>query len=940
MPSALETLVKILKLEREQGCQNTAVIGGISGYARNWEGTARTQARNAEQFILVDELHDLLLNYDHVENKNDRLTTVNYMLERIMGRVPAPPEYQARLASYEEAAKRDKPSVSEDRAPENEGRSASEARPDTRQRREGPPSEGRSSARREPERRPEQQAETSNQELASRPNRDNDQRGGGGGKRNNNPPKKAAAPAKQPERNRGGEGEIGEAVFETADTIEATYTGQLDIPPVPRLARPPREVRKQMGADEAADIMRGLNASIEHVRGVGPRMAQSLKKLGITTINDLLFLLPRRYDDYTRLRSISKLLPNTVATVIGTVRRAEIHIGRNARKDFYVEVDDGSGILTVMFFGQQFLVRQMRPGMQIVLSGMTNSFNGRIRMANPEWEKLDAENLHTVGIVPVYPLTEGLTARSLRRLMKETVDYWAERLPDYVPQATLDRAELADLGWMLKNLHFPEGHDHLQHANNRYIFDQLLLLQMAIMANRRDWQSVPGEVLPVSDEFLENFIDTVFPYPLTNAQRRSIEDIRRDIARPVPMNRLLQGDVGAGKTAVAITALGMAFQARKQSALMAPTSILAEQHYRNIVRAFERLPEAQRPVVRLLTGSLTATERNEVYKGLANADVDIVIGTQAIIQGGVEFNNLALAIIDEQHRFGVEQRGALRGKGINPHLLVMTATPIPRTMALTLYADLDLSVMDEMPPGRTPVRTRIVREVERQRVYSFIEAQVKEGRQAFIVHPLVESSDKVEAKSALEAFEQFQQMFHRYRVGLLHGRMRPAEKDQVMADFSSGKYDILVTTSVAEVGVDVPNATVIVIEGANRFGLAQLHQFRGRVGRGQFVSYCLLIPDMETPEAQERLEALEKTNDGFQLAEIDWKLRGAGDLIGTRQSGRSELQLTEIMTPHLVELAQREARTIYEEDPYLERPEHRLLAQRVQMIYHAESDVS
>jgi ATP-dependent DNA helicase RecG len=940
MPSALETLVKILKLEREQGGNNTAVIGGISAYARNWEGNARNQARNAEQFVLIDELNDLLLKYDQIDNKNDRLATVNYMLERIMGRSAPPPQYQAKITEYEATLKQDKPAESAADAtdiPQSLTPAPAERRQQSPQERQ-PQHERRDNDRKAA---PDGQGGNLNQEQKAPPRqqqrdpRDQQvQRG-----RQNTPPKKSP-PFRQDRGGGSGDGDVSEAVFETADTIEATYTGQFDIPTAPRLARPPRAERKMMDVDEAVDIMRGLNASVEHVRGVGPRMAQALKKLGISSINDLLFLLPRRYDDYTRMRSISKLIPNIVATVIGTVRRAEIHIGRNARKDFVIDLDDGTGVMTVVFFGQQFLVRQMRPGMQIVLSGMTTSFNGRIRMANPEWEKLDAENLHTVGIVPVYPLTDGLTARSLRRLMKETVDYWSERLPDYVPQATLERAELADLGWMLKNLHFPEGQDHLRHAQNRYIFDQLLLLQMAILANRRDWQAVPGEALDVSDGFLENFIDTIFPYPLTGAQRRSIEDIRRDIARPVPMNRLLQGDVGAGKTAVAITALGMAFQARKQSALMAPTSILAEQHYRNITRAFERLPEDQRPVIRLLTGSLTAAERNQVYKGLENADIDIVIGTQAIIQSGVEFNNLALVIIDEQHRFGVEQRGAMRGKGINPHLLVMTATPIPRTMALTLYADLDLSVMDEMPPGRTPVRTRIVREVERQRVYSFIEAQVKEGRQAFIVHPLVEASDKVEAKSALEAYEQYRKMFHRYQVGLLHGRMRPAEKDQVMGDFSSGKYDILVTTSVAEVGVDVPNATVIVIEGANRFGLAQLHQFRGRVGRGQFVSYCLLIPDMETPEAQERLEALEGTTDGFKLAEIDWKLRGAGDLVGTRQSGRSELQLADVMTPQLVELAQREARTIYEEDPYLERPEHYLLAQRVKMIYQPESDVS
>lgn len=928
MPSALETLVKILKLERDQGCKNNAVIGGMSAYAVNWQEQAQTQARNAEQRALVDELNTLLSKYEGIENKTERNTLVNYMLDRIVGRVPMPPEYQARLSEYEAKGTQQPQPPQETKA---EYAPQRERRNKQKERGEQPPTPNSEDSRTiEPQ---EQRPSHVQQQQPHKPQPRPRQQPAG-----NKPKQKGGLEATET-----GEAEaVAEAVFEPGDNIEATYTGQLDIPEEIRLARAPRKPRKAIDAEEAADIIRGLNAAVTNVRGVGPRMAQSLKKLGIETLNDLLFFLPRRYDDYTKLRQINKLLPGTTkVTIIGTVRKTEIHIGRNNRKDFYMEVDDGSGTLIVIFFGQQFLVRSIRPGMQVVLSGGTSSFNGRIRMINPEWEKLDAENLHTVGIVPVYPLTEGLSGRMLRRLMKETVDYWAEKLPDYVPEATLERAELADLGWTIQNLHFPEGQDHLYHARNRYIFDQLLLMQMAILANRRDWQSVPGVPLTITDEFMESFIDAVFPYPLTGAQRRAIEDIRRDVSSSVPMNRLVQGDVGAGKTAVAVAAMAMAISNGKQAALMAPTGILAEQHYRGISRVFEKMPGDRKPVVRLLTGSLSNSERDQVYEGLAQGWVDIVIGTHALIQEGVQFNDLGVAVIDEQHRFGVEQRGSLRGKGTNPHILVMTATPIPRTLALTLYADLDLTVIDEMPPGRIPIRTRIVREVERERIYNFIEAQIKEGRQAFIVHPLVEASEKIEAKSAVEAYEYLQnQAFHRYKVGLLHGKMKPQEKDQVMADFSAGAYDILVTTSVAEVGVDVPNASVIVIEGANRFGLAQLHQFRGRVGRGQHASYCLLIPDTESPEAMERLDALEETTDGFKLAEIDWKLRGAGDLVGTRQSGHGELQLMEEMTPQLVALAQREARTIYEEDPYLEHPSHRLLAQRVAQLYRSESDLS
>jgi ATP-dependent DNA helicase RecG len=711
--------------------------------------------------------------------------------------------------------------------------------------------------------------------------------------------------------------------------------------------------------------MRGLKAPVEVVKGIGPKMGKMFNRLGMETIQDLLFFLPRRYDDYTKLSYISRLAPGVLATVIGTVRHTEMRIGRGGRKDFFMVIDDGTASMGVTFFGQFYLNRQIREGQQLVVYGVTGMFGNRIQMTNPEWEFVDVEDLKSVGIVPVYPLTEGLTGRTLRKHMKRTVEYWSEHMPDYVPEGTLERADLADLGWTVKNLHFPESMDHLEHARRRYIFDQLLLVQLAILGNRRQWQSTPAETLNVGDDDLTAFANAVFPYPLTEAQRRSIEDIRRDIAQDIPMNRLLQGDVGSGKTAVATTAMWMAFANGKQSALMAPTGILAEQHYRGISRALENTPGERKPVVALLTGSITPAEREAVYAGLANGSINMVIGTHAVIQQGVEFKDLALAIIDEQHRFGVEQRGTLRGKGTNPHLLVMTATPIPRTLALTIHADLDLSIIDEMPPGRLPVRTRVIEPVARERAYQFIEEQLQQGRQAFIVYPLVEASETIEADNAVEAYGKLKQVFYRYKVGLLHGRMKAAEKDEIMAAFRDKQFDVLVTTSVAEVGVDIPNASVILMESANRFGLAQLHQFRGRVGRGGFPSYCFLLSDAPIDEAHRRLQmlkregkgifdlirempedpvvrllALEETNDGFKLAELDWVLRGPGDLIGTRQSGAPAFKLMENMSPELVELAQREARTIYEEDPELSQPQHRLLSQRVAMHRDERSDLS
>lgn len=901
MPSALETLVKILKLERERGYQDNAVIGGLSAFSAHWVSEAHTQARRPEHHRLVDELEQIMRSYDSVEGATARHTTVQYMLDRIMGRVPAPPEFQV----TEEDAKAFTPPPPPPEKPKA---------PPAKQREEQP-------RRKEPARQERQErAKPAPEPAQPQPKRQ---------------PRQEAP--KEPRENKDS-GERQSALFDDHEIIEL---GEMDLPVVPRLARPPRQRRPFIEPEAAADILRGLNQPVTVVQGVGERLAKSLAKLGVHTVNDLLFFFPRRHDDYTRMANIAHLQPNTNATVIGTVRSTEVKVGSNNRRDFYLTLDDGTGLLSVVFFSQHFLSRYIRAGQQLVFRGKVGIFRNQLQMSSPEWEHLEVNNLQRVGIVPVYPLTEGLKAAGLRRLMEKAVTYWADHLPDYIPESTLDRTELADLGWAIKNKHFPEGFDHLDHANRRLAFDELLLLQLAILANRHDWQALPAEPLPVSDEFLVDFLRAVFPYELTNAQRTAIEDIRRDIAQSVPMNRLLQGDVGSGKTAVSVAAMAFAVHNGKQAALMAPTGILAEQHYRNISKTFAKMPTDNPPTVALLTSALTSAQRQSVYAGIADGSIDIVIGTHAVIQEGVNFKNLGIAVIDEQHRFGVEQRGALRGKGDNnPHLLVMTATPIPRTMALTLHADLDLSVINEMPPGRIPIQTKVIDPIARERAFSFVEAEMAKGRQAFIVHPLVEQSEKIDARSALEAYEELKKIFFRYRVGLLHGRMKPTEKDTVMAAFNNHEYDVLVTTSVAEVGVDVPNASVIVIEGANRFGLAQLHQFRGRVGRGEHASYCLLIPDSSSEESRERLQAMEEHADGFKLAEIDWKIRGAGDLLGTRQSGQDLFRLLEFISPELVELAQRESRTIYAEDPKLQMPEHRLLAQRVQMLFDERADMS
>lgn len=883
MPTQLETLVKILKLERQQGGRDAAVKGGLSAYCKVWEPKARQQARRPAHQILIDEIVDSLADYARIESGDDRLHKVGYLLERIMNRRPPPETYQARLADWE---------------------AKMAARPS-----QSPP--------------------------PARPNRPDKRR----------PPSSTF---------------IEEHGAWDKDYAAGPESHRLDVKPLPRLSRPPRAPRRQRGPDEERALQEDLARPTTAVKGIGGQLADLLKGLGLHTVRGLLWNFPRDYKDYTELKCIKDLSPNSIETVIATVRRAQVAVGKNRRKDLLIEVEDGSGRLSVRFFGQHFLRPQLRPGKQIVMSGKVAVYRNMLQMANPEWEYLDVENLHTTGIVPVYRMTKGLRPRLFRRVMKALADDWATKLPDPVPRTVLERCELADLGWAVQQSHFPEGWDHLHHARRRITFDELLMLQLAMLGKRREWQSVAGPALMVEDDFLESFISEAFPFELTGAQWRVIAEIRRDVAQMIPMNRLIQGDVGSGKTAVAAVAMAMALANGKQAALMAPTSILAEQHYRGLSETFGKMKADQLPVIALLTSSLTTSERESICRGLADGSIDIAVGTHALIQEGVDFYDLGLALIDEQQRFGVDQRGHLRGKGHHPHLLAMTATPIPRTLALTVHADLDLSIIDEKPPGRQAVQTKIIEQAARERLYGFVTAQLEQGRQAFFVHPLIEESESIETASAVEAHERLSQVFFRYRVCLLHGQMNPLGKDRVMADFARGDYDVMAATSVAEVGVDVPNASVMVIEGANRFGLAQLHQFRGRVGRGEHPSFCFLIPD-SAPDisieriqahregrlpiehlsiAEQRLAAMEASNDGFYLSEVDWKLRGAGDLLGRQQSGHGQLKMTALMTPPLVELAQREARTLYEEDPALQLAEHRLLAESIASLYVDSGDIS
>lgn len=677
-----------------------------------------------------------------------------------------------------------------------------------------------------------------------------------------------------------------------------------------------------------------FNAPLTTIPGIGPKSAKTLEKLGLFTLGDLLYYLPRRYDDYSQLKTINRLWYGEDVTIIGTVEDIKVRAVQQGKlKLVEAVISDGTDSIRVTWFNQVWIANRLKPGRPIVLSGRVDQYLGRLTMNSPEWEPLEKQQLHTNRIVPVYPLTAGVTSKWLRKVTDSVVSRLAPRVVDPLPESVQTSNQLISLSEALKNIHFPTSWEALEQAQQRLAFDEMLLLQLGVLRQKANWEKLEAEPLVVPDHWIEHFLEAL-PYRLTAAQERALADIREDLARPAPMNRLLQGDVGSGKTIIAAAAMGMTSSSGAQSAVMAPTSILADQHFKTLSQLLPTAAGIQPSEIRLLLGATPEAEKAEIRNGLETGEVKIVIGTHALLEDPVEFRELGLVIIDEQHRFGVEQRATLRGKGSNPNLLVMTATPIPRSLALTLYGDLDLTVMDEMPPGRQPIETRVLHPIERSRGHNFIRSQLEINRQAFIVYPLVEGSDKIQAKAAVDEYEFIQKdIFPNRQVGLLHGRMSQDEKESTMAAFRSGEFEVLVSTSVIEVGVDIPNASVIMVEGANRFGLSQLHQFRGRVGRSEYDSYCLLIPDSDDQTENERLLAMESTQDGFKLAEIDLEQRGPGDFLGTRQSGFAELKAARLTDVRLIEKARNAAYGIFEQDPNLEKAEHQQLSNRMDQFW-------
>ncbi|NTV63282.1 MAG: ATP-dependent DNA helicase RecG, partial [Oscillochloris sp.] len=642
-----------------------------------------------------------------------------------------------------------------------------------------------------------------------------------------------------------------------------------------------------------------------------------------------------------------------------------------------ISLSDETGTIKAVFFNQPWLTKQLPVGKQIVLSGKVGAYGGFRQMAGPTWEPYVPDSdalIHTGRLVPVHPLTKGLLDRNARKVIKQLVDEVAPRLPEHLPERERTWAGLLGLPEAISQIHFPDSAATLKRAQERLGFDEFLFIQLGVVQRKLLWQGELGYQLRHFPEVHAD-LQAQLPFALTSAQQRSLGEIFTDLARPIPMARLLQGDVGSGKTVVAAASLLQAIANGFQGALMAPTEILAEQHYKGLKKLLGRVRvprqakqeaegeswrdrlsveeaaqlaeikallgmtveddmEGQGVRVALLTGSLGAKERRRVLEGIARGDIDLVVGTHALITESVQYHSLGLAVVDEQHRFGVEQRQRLRDKGFNPHLLVMTATPIPRTLTMTIYGDLDTSILDELPPGRQVIRTRWIPRADRDKAYRHMRKEIEKGRQAFVICPLVEESDKIDLPSAEEMYEKLQgEVFPDLRVALLHGKMLPREKDQVMVAFRDQAYDILVATAVIEVGIDIPNASTILIEGAERFGLSQLHQFRGRVGRGQHQSYCILIPHKENETAIERLEALAQNSDGFKLAEIDLQLRGPGEFFGTRQSGTPDLKVAQLADTRLLHSARVAAEAILSDDPQLAQAKHALLKQKVDAFW-------
>jgi ATP-dependent DNA helicase RecG len=671
-----------------------------------------------------------------------------------------------------------------------------------------------------------------------------------------------------------------------------------------------------------------LKNSAQYIKGVGPNRFKLLNRLGIYTVEDLLYYFPRRYEDRRVFSPIAQLQPKSLATIKGEILTLNMHRSKKGLTILQLTVADDSGVITVVWFNQPFMKRYFKIGQTVILYGKVERYR-RLQMSSPDFEivKDEDSSIHMEKIVPVYPLTSRLNQKALRTIIHRAVKACFSFIPDILPYNLRTRLKLLPLTLAIRHIHFPQDFAARDAAFKRLVFEEFFLIQMilALKKSRRNKTEV-AVVHKTKGELIEKF-KKLLPFKLTPAQNKVIKEIENDMKSPRVMNRLLQGDVGSGKTIVGAYALVLSVQSGFQSALMAPTEILAEQHYLLLSKLLLPLDIN----VGILISSMSRTAKLNTIREIESGALDIVVGTHALIEENIQFKKLGLVIVDEQHKFGVLQRSGLRKKGCNPDCLIMTATPIPRTLAMTVYGDLDVSTISELPQGRLPVSTFWIREGHIRDVYKFIHEEIARGRQAYIVYPLIEKSAVSEFKAAADMYDNLKKNeFRSYRVGLIHGQMKAAEKEKVMQEVRNHKIDILVSTTVIEVGIDIPNASVMVIEHAENFGLSQLHQLRGRIGRGEHPSYCILVSDPRTEKARLRIEALLNTQDGFRLAEQDLDIRGPGKIFGPAQHGLPELRLGNIVRDmQLMELARKESFSLVQKDPYLKAEEHLVIRKRL-----------